>query len=361
MVSFASGDVTRLIEKIENEPMLEVKVTRKRPTSAGAPRRKVPVTDAETAASRNRSTMKKNEEIIAQHIAKLETEMHSRFRLTEEKLLTKVSTLEKRVAELETKNAHAESVNVELLKRIHNTHKTDNERLTTMIEKVQEAVKAAESHSENTGKSLKAASDKMGSHRKDFTHLLYRVDILERKVDDTAEVVKEKAPMESPPAKEKYRGSPSKGSSPPNPYKTSRPHRNGSVPLEHDIASLKYDYMCMKKKVEKLATKRTLATPGTYTEPAGGLDDFREQFEELQGDMRALHKHTQKTLKTQDAAILCLYNNSDFKAKMGITPVEMIDIFGRLDGGLDAEGEIESILKETRRTIESPSPTKPWR
>ena len=28
--------------------------------------------------------MKKNEEIIAQHIAKLETEMHSRFRLTEE-------------------------------------------------------------------------------------------------------------------------------------------------------------------------------------------------------------------------------------------------------------------------------------
>ena len=31
MVSFASGDVTRLIEKIENEPMLEVKVTQSGP------------------------------------------------------------------------------------------------------------------------------------------------------------------------------------------------------------------------------------------------------------------------------------------------------------------------------------------
>ena len=219
MVSFAAGDVTRLIEKIENEPMLEVKVTRKRPISAGAPRRKVPVDQAETAASRNRSTMKKNEELIAQHIAKLETEMHSRFRLTEEKLLTKVTTLEKRVTELETKNAHAESVNVELLKRIHNTHKSDNEKLHVMMERVQEAVKGAEKHCEDTGKNLKSAEQKVGSHRKDFTHLLYRVDILERKVDDTAQEAKEKVKeKESPLMKEKYRSSsPSKNVSSPNP------------------------------------------------------------------------------------------------------------------------------------------------
>ena len=171
------------------------------------------MTDAETAASRNRSTMKKNEEIIAQHIAKLETEMHSRFRLIKEKLLAVLSTLEKRVKELEAKNAHAESVNVELLEAHPQYAQTDIEKLAILIEKVQEAVKTAEKQCENTGKSLKSANDKVGSHRKDFTHLLYRVDILERKFSDAVENVKEKSSLESPLHKQTYKDSQSTGTS----------------------------------------------------------------------------------------------------------------------------------------------------
>ena len=148
----------------------------------------------------------------------------------------------------------------------------------------------AEKQCENTGKSLKSANDKVGSHRKDFTHLLYRVDILERKFSDAVENVKEKSSLESPLQKQTYKDSQSTGTSP-SPLKTNRLPRSGGAPLEHDVASLKYDYLCMKKKVDKLASKRASRAHGDDLEHMG-VDDFREQVEELQGDMVALQKKT---------------------------------------------------------------------
>ena len=127
---------------------------------------------------------------------------------------------------------------------------------------------------------------------------------------------------------------------------------SGSIPLQQDITALKYDFLTLQERVSKLAKKRTLSTPGTYAEPAS-MEEILEQVQELQVEMNALNKHTHKSLKTQDAAIMCLYKNSDFKTKMKVTPQELIEVFGRL-----SEGDEQSLQNATSMFGISPRKNK---
>jgi hypothetical protein len=368
----AFGDVTRLFNKVESADLRNVKIVKK--TSGGvkkkaAVKESVSVKDKETAASKNWQRDRHADEIITHHIAKLETDFHARLRAVEDKYVNKITLLEGRTMELEKSNSKQESVILELLKRIHNTHKTDKEELAARIERVEEGVEKAALSSVTTSKSLNnslnKAKDTMAAHKKEMTNLMYRLDNLDRRVDNRLsheEEEDEDRSMFASPAPNKtstkmrksvtpkkksvnfkasasasgsnhHNGSKT-GESPspsPSPYKYSRPHMSGSIPLQHDISSLKYEFMTLTEKVNKLAKKRTLSQPGTYAEPTpAGLEEFLEKVQELQGDMHALNKHTHKALKTQDAAIMCLYRNSDFRAKMRTTPQELIEVFGRL-------------------------------
>lgn len=354
----AFGEVTRLMAKVENEPIKKIVV--KKPVT----KKKVfaSVKEKETTASKNWQRDRHTDEKIAHHVAKLETEFHQKLRLLEEKYTAKLSGLEKRTKDLETTNEKQENVIMELLKRIHNTHKEDTAKLTDKIEQLEDAVDKAAASTTATNKAvdktMAKADTRMSTHKREMTNLMYRVDNLDRRLDnrirdydhddnihshlnhrDDLDDTKIYDTSISP-----FKSSHGRGGGTPkkkkkvtikehheaqSPYKHSRPHRNGSIPLQQDITALKYDFLTLQERVSKLANKRTLSTPGTYAEPAG-MEEMLEQVQELQTDMNALNKHTHKALKTQDAAIMCLYKNSDFKTKMKVTPQELIDVFGRL-------------------------------
>jgi hypothetical protein len=394
----AFGDVTRLFNKVESADLRNVKIVKK--TSGGvkkkaAVKETVSVKDKETAASKNWQRDRHADEIITHHITKLETDFHARLRAVEDKYANKITLLEGRTMELEKSNSKQESVILELLKRIHNTHKTDKEELAARIERVEEGVEKAALSSVTTSKSvnnsLNKAKDTMAAHKKEMTNLMYRLDNLDRRVDNRLsheeEEDEDRSMFASPatnktstkmmrksvtPKKKKKKSvnfkaasagsdhsSSKTGESPlpspspsPSPYKYSRPHMSGSIPLQHDISSLKYEFMALTERVNRLAKKRTLSQPGTYAEPTpAGLEEFLEKVQELQGDMNALNKHTHKALKTQDAAIMCLYRNSDFRSKMRTTPQELIEVFGRLS-------ESDEYAQRSAQTMFGVSPAK---
>ena len=77
----AFGEVTRLMAKVENEPIKKIVV--KKPVT----KKKVfaSVKEKETTASKNWQRDRHTDEKIAHHVAKLETEFHQKLRLLEEK------------------------------------------------------------------------------------------------------------------------------------------------------------------------------------------------------------------------------------------------------------------------------------
>lgn len=377
----AFGEVTRLMTKVETEPIRKIvvkKVGAKKKAAATS------VKDKETTASKNWQRDRHTDEKIAHHISKLESEFHQKLRLMEDKYNTRMTGLEKRTRELETANEKQEGVIMELLKRIHTTHKEDKTELLEKIEKLEVDIEKATSSHKATNKvldkTMAKADARISSHKKEMTNLMYRVDNLDRRIDnriqdhshdnhyghrrrhysdDEHEVsdssispMKSSRGMGTPSKKKKKKVTIKEPYSAESPYKYSRPHRNGAIPLQQDVTALKYDFLTLQERVSQLAKKRTLSTPGTYAEPAG-MEEILEQVQELQSDMNALNKHTHKALKTQDAAIMCLYKNSDFKLKSKITPQELIEVFGRLSE------EEESLNNATAMFGVSPKKTAP--
>lgn len=365
----AFGEVTRLMTKMENEPIRKIVV--KKTTGVKKKAAVTSVKEKETTASKNWQRDRHTDEKIAHHVSKLESEFHQKLRLMEEKYNTRITGLEKRTKELESANEKQEDVIMELLKRIHTTHKQDKTELEEKIEKLEGDIEKATSSHKATikalDKTMAKADARISSHKKEMTNLMYKVDNLDRRIDnrirdhshddesnhhrsrhshhhsdDEHELTYRSDSSVSPMKSSRGRDTPLKKKKKKkkvtikeahdveSPYKYSRPHRNGAIPLQQDITALKYDFLTLQERVAHLAKKRTLSTPGTYAEPAAS-EEMLEQIQELQSDMNALNKHTHKALKTQDAAIMCLYKNSDFKMKSKVTPTEMIEVFGRLN------------------------------
>ena len=170
--------------KVENEPIKKIVV--KKPVT----KKKVfaSVKEKETTASKNWQRDRHTDEKIAHHVSKLESEFHHKLRLMEEKYNTSMTGLEKRTRELETANEKQESVIMELLKRIHTTHKEDKTELLEKIEKLEVDIEKATSSHKATNKvldkTMAKADARISSHKKEMTNLMYRVDNLDRRIDN---------------------------------------------------------------------------------------------------------------------------------------------------------------------------------
>ena len=350
-------NVTFLMDEIADASLQDLHVgtkkakTTRRKVAGGGGHSSPTRLDKSTVASRTRKVTKSEEANLDQKIKKLEIEMHNRFRLLQDRMELRMSGVEKRAEKCEEYCEKLKLANMELLKRVHQTNKSE-------IRTIQETLH-----------SVKESTSKQQEEMANLAQIVYVRGVEERE--------RSKSPPRSPPRSRSLKqiSAPTVASighrSPER--KRADAAKSASAVLDGRLSSVEQRLIGLEKDIllsvrpshkhdlpahTHEPTKLELQLQNEYarernererdiharTEELSVLNNvvqstrnsetlltsIKKRLKECERTIAAQTKYTSDALSDQKTALLFLYRTSNIAVKSNMSDKEVWSVFGRL-------------------------------